>query len=161
MKVMYIDAQNVHKAIEYLWWTLDRWKFYTYAINKFWLDEIKIFQWYLTRYESFYTKLKWIWYKVIFKNSMILPNWAVKWNVDIDIAIESLVDYYEDDLEKAYLVSSDWDYNTLVDKFREKNILWRVLIPSRESASLLLKKAAWSNIQSIQDLKYLLEKEKP
>jgi hypothetical protein len=157
MRIMYIDSQNVHKAIEKLWWIIDREKFYKYSKLKFDVDEIKFFVWYLQQYQKFYNKLKNIWYDVVYKYAMILPDWTTKWNVDIDIAISSLVDFYENDLEKFYLVSSDWDYNTLVELMSKKWILWRVIIPSRQSASILLKKAAWSSIQSIQDLKFQLE----
>ncbi|MDR3168819.1 MAG: NYN domain-containing protein [Candidatus Peribacteria bacterium] len=44
-------------------------------------------------------------------------------------------------MTKAYLVSGDGDYNTLVHFFRQRGVLGRVLIPHREKASKLLKKA--------------------
>ncbi len=158
MKIMYIDSQNVHKAIEKLWWIIDREKFYKYSKLKFNVDKIKFFVWYIEKYKDFYIHLKNVWYDLVYKKAIILSDWTTKWNVDIDIAISSLVDFYENDLEKFYLVSSDWDYNTLVELMSKKWILWRVLIPSRQSVSILLKKAAWPNIQSIQDIKFLLEK---
>ena len=43
MKIMYIDSQNVHKAIEKLWWIIDREKFYKYSKLKFNVDKIKFF----------------------------------------------------------------------------------------------------------------------
>lgn len=158
MNIMYIDSQNVHKAIEMMWWIIDRDKFYNYSNEKFNLDKIKFFVWYLEKHQKFYDKLNDIWYELIFKKAAILSNWLAKWNVDIDIAISSLIDFYEHDLWKAYLFTWDWDFNTLVELFHTKWILWRVLIPNRQYASSLLKKAAWPNIQSIQDIKFLLEK---
>ena len=143
MRIMYIDSQNVHKVIEKIWWIIDREKFYNYSKEKFQLDKIKFFVWYIEKYEDFYNNLRNIWYDLVYKKAIILPDWTTKWNVDIDIAISSLVDFYENDLEKFYLVSSDWDYNTLVELMSKKSILWRVKIPSTQSASILLKKAAF------------------
>ena len=57
MKTVYIDAQNVHKAIEWLGWIIDREKFYNYLKNRFDVDSVKFFVGYLRRYQWFYNKL--------------------------------------------------------------------------------------------------------
>ena len=95
MKIVYIDSQNIHKSIEELWWIIDWELFYKYLCKKFEVQEIKIFLWYVKKYEIFYKRLKEIWYNVILKESMILENWNIKWNVDIDIAIHVILDIYE------------------------------------------------------------------
>lgn len=92
---------------------------------------------------------------------MILPNGETKRNVDIDIAIHSILDVVEWGLTKAYLVSGDGDYNTLVHFFRQRGVLGRVLIPHREKASKLLKKATWPDIQVLEDLRFFIEKKNP
>lgn len=160
MKIVYIDSQNIHKSIEELWWIIDWELFYKYLCKKFEVQEIKIFLWYVKKYEKLYKRLKEIWYNVILKESMILENWNIKWNVDIDIAIHVILDIYETNLEKAYLVTWDWDYNTLVNLLKSRKLLWRVLIPNRKKASKLLKKSAWADIQTLEDLRYFLEKTK-
>jgi len=161
MKIMYIDAQNIHKSTQDVWRTIDWWFFLSYAKKKFDLDAVKIFFGYLAKYETFYTRLRRLWYDVIFKETMILPNGDIKGNVDIDIAIHSILDLLEWWLIKAYLVTWDGDYNTLVDLFREREALWRVLIPHRNKASKLLKKSAWPHVQVLEDIRFFIEKKNP
>ncbi len=160
MKVVYIDSQNIHKAIEELWWIIDWELFYQYLVKKFEVQEIKIFLWYIKIYEKFYSQLKEVWYQVIYKETMVLENGTIKWNVDIDIAIHVMLDMFEWWLKKAYLVTWDWDYNTLVDLLKSRNLLGRVLVPNRKKASKLLKKSAWSDIQILEDIRYFIEKTK-
>ena len=161
MKVMYIDAQNIHKSTQDIWRTIDRALFFWYAKRKFEINTVKIFFWYVSRYETLYKHLREIWYEVIFKETMILPNWDIKGNVDIDVAIHSILDLVELNLKSAYLVTGDGDYNTLVDLFRKRDCLWRVLIPHRDKASKLLKKSAWPHIQVLEDLRFFIEKKNP
>jgi len=160
MKIVYIDSQNIHKWIEELWWLIDWELFYKYMKRKFLVEKVKIFLWYVPRYNKFYEKLKTIWYEIVFKDTLILPNWTIKWNVDIDIAIQAMLDIFEWNLEKAYLITWDWDFNSLVDLLKNRDLLWRVLIPNRKKASKLLKKSAWPDIQILEDIKYFIEKKK-
>ncbi len=58
MKIIYIDTQNVHKAIEELGWILD-WKlFYQYLIEKFAPEKVKMFVGYIKRHEKFYQEIQ-------------------------------------------------------------------------------------------------------
>jgi uncharacterized LabA/DUF88 family protein len=124
------------------------------------VDVIKIFFGYVKKYETLYKQLRSYWYKVVFKQTMVLPNGEIKWNVDVDIAIDCVLDLTEWWLDLGYLVTWDGDYNTLVDLLRKRKSLWRVLIPHRTKASKLLKKSAWSNVQVLEDIRYFIEKKK-
>jgi len=158
MKIMYIDAQNVHRSTQDVWWIIDWSLFYDYVQHKFGPVVVKIFFWYIARYETLYSQLRKIGYEVVFKETMILPNGEIKGNVDIDIAIITMLDLCEQWLVTAYLVTWDGDYNTLVHLLRERWVLGRVLIPHRDKASKLLKKAAWPDIQVLEDIRYFIEK---
>ena len=113
---------------------------------------------YMKKYENFYKKLEKIGYKVIFKNTLILPDWSVKWNVDIDIAIQVLLDLFEGNLSEAYLVTGDGDYNTLVKLLKDRKLLWKVFIPNKDKSSKLIRKAAWSDIITLESIKYFIQK---
>lgn len=112
----------------------------------------------MSKYDKFYDYLSSLWYSLLFKKVTILPNWSIKWNVDIDIAIRSLFDFFEEWLEKAIIVSNDGDYNTLVDVLRQKWVFDRLMIVDYTSASKQLRKSAWPYIQDIQRIKHLIEK---
>lgn len=85
MKIIYIDVQNTHrKTIDYDW-IIDRKRFYTYLKDKYKFDVIYYAVWYVIKYHYFYTQLEKIWYTMLYKKTLILPDWTVKWNVDIDI----------------------------------------------------------------------------
>lgn len=160
MKIVYIDAQNIHKSIQDLWRIIDRKLFFIYLKRKFDIFSAKIFFGYIEKYKSFYAQLRLSWYEVVFKETLMLPDWTIKGNVDIDIAIHMLLDMLEWNLQKAYLVTGDGDYNTLVTLLLQREKLWRVIIPHRDKASKLLKKAAWPHIQSLSEIQYFIEKKK-
>jgi len=107
-----------------------------------------------------YQKLENIWYEVCFKETLILPNWSIKWNVDIDIAIFALKDFYEKSVSEAFLVTWDWDFNSLVYFWIEKEIFWKVIIPWVKNSSVLLKRLAKNNILDLAELEIKLKKEK-
>lgn len=114
----------------------------------------------MEKYRSLYAQLRLSGYEVVFKETLILSDWTVKGNVDIDIAIHMLLDMLEGSLESAYLVTGDGDYNTLVTLLYKRWKLGRVLIPHRDKASKLLKKAAGPHVQSLSDIRYFIEKKK-
>ena len=150
MNIIYIDAQNIHKSLEYYHWRkLDWVKFYRYSQERFDANEVKIFFGYMKKYNSLYKKLENIWYKLCFKETMILPNSDTKWNVDIDIAISATKDYYEWICKKWYLFTWDGDYNSLIYFWKDKCIFWELLIPWSKNSSKLLFKSAWSKIVDI------------
>lgn len=162
MKIVYIDAQNIHKSIKiYHNWIIDREKFFRYCKEKFTIDDVKIFFWYIAKYKYFYQYLQKIWYTIHFKETLILPDWTTKWNVDIDIAIIWLRDVYEKTVSKAYIVTWDGDYNSLIDFWIEKQIFWRAILPGIKNSSKLLMKSAKKDILDLIPLQKKLQKENP
>jgi len=81
-------------------------------------------------------------YTMLYKKVTILPDGTIKGNVDIDIAIRSIFDLFECELQKAIIVSNDGDYNTLVDVLKERSVFDRLLVVDHKTASKQLKKSA-------------------
>ncbi|MCQ4142265.1 MULTISPECIES: hypothetical protein [unclassified Chryseobacterium] len=76
-------------------WVIDRKSFFLYTQKKFNIHKAKIFFGYVSQYETLYKQLRSHGYEVIFKETMVLPNGDIKGNVDIDIAIQGVLDVVE------------------------------------------------------------------
>lgn len=146
MKIVYIDAQNLHRKTLDYHWLIDWAKFYIYLRQNCNVDIVYYAVWYIPKYIGLYKYLSSLWYTLLFKKVTFLPNGDIKWNVDIDIAIRSLLDLFEEWLEKAIIVSNDWDYNTLVDLLRERNAFAFLMVADHKTASKQLRKSAWPYI---------------
>lgn len=96
---------------------------------------------------------------MLYKEVITKPNWDIKGNVDIDIAIRLILDMCEEWLTSAYVVTNDGDFNTLIKLCKERHILWWLITPDAVKASKMLTKIAW-DIIDMQRLRYILEKQK-
>lgn len=160
MKIVYIDAQNTHKAIQRAGRMIDWQKFFIYLTENCKADQIFFAVWYRKEYEWLYHELSGYGYTMLFKKTTLLPDWSIKWNVDIDIAIRVILDLFECGLHQAYIMTNDGDYNTLVDLLVDRGKLWHIITPNHKEASRLLKQSAWWRIQDVQRIKHLVEKQK-
>lgn len=158
MKIAYIDVQNIHRKTVDFNWIIDWNKFLIYLKKNCKIDVVYYAVWYLSKYDKFYNYLSSLLYSLLFKKVTILPNWNIKWNVDVDIAIRSICDFFEEWLEKAIIVSNDGDYNTLIDVLRQKWVFDRLMVVDNTSTSKQLRRSAWPYIQDIQRIKHLIEK---
>jgi len=151
----YIDCQNIHMWTTNSWWTIDRWKFYIYLQQKFKVDKAYMFMGLKKDQKSIdlYNKLSWIWYTMKLRHTIPFWNWQIKWNIDSDLIVQAMKDCYEWWLTVAYLVSSDWDFNSLVKLLRDKKVFWKVLTHNIQKTSSLLTKEAWNQIQDLSELK--------
>ena len=159
MKIAYIDAQNLHRKTVSCDWLIDRQKFFIYLKQNCKTDIVYYAVWYLQKYDNFYRHLSSLWYTMLFKKVTVLPNWTIKWNVDIDIAIRSVLDLFEGWLSKAIVVSNDGDYNTLVDVLKQRHVFDCLMVVDWATASRQLRKSAGPYIQDIQRIKHLIEKD--
>lgn len=157
MKIAYIDAQNIHKWVLLLGRTIDWLKLKEYLEKKYDIDEVQIFFWYIAQYQKFYDMLKRNWYVLIFKEVSRNAQWEVKGNVDIDIAIKAMNDIIDNKLSEAYLLTSDVDFNSLIYEFRRRWIWKGLFVSTMNRTSKYLRKASWSVIHPLSDLKHLIK----
>ena len=162
MKILYIDSQNIHLWIKNNYnWKIDWKKFYIFCKEKYKIDELKIFLWYVEKYKNFYKYLEKIWYKIVFKKTNTLPNWTIKWNVDVDITMIAMQDFCHKNIKEFFIMTWDWDFNTLVEFFIEKNMFWIIFFPWVSNSSKLLKKLTKSKNIDLIKLKNKIQKIKP
>lgn len=161
MKVIYIDAQNLHLGTKEFGWILDYEKFYRYLKKKFWDDIIvKIFFGYIQKFEWLYTMLKSIGYTLVYKTTSIKSDGSLKGNVDIDIAIEAISDRFTNWLQFAVVVSSDCDFISLFEYFQKHNIQHDIIV-THNRVSKVLREHFNKTLLCTWNLKFFLEKENP
>ena len=138
MKVVYIDVQNTHQRTVEQWWLIDWGRLFVYLKQRYGVDTIYYVTGYVLSYQKYYNDIEHIWYTMLYKETLVLPDWKIKWNVDIDIAIQAMFDLTSWKLTKAYVMTNDGDYNTLVKVLIEHNVFGWLIAPDSATVSKLL-----------------------
>jgi uncharacterized LabA/DUF88 family protein len=89
----------------------------------------------------------------------MLANGEIKWNVDIDISVAMMNDYYQGHLAKLVLVSWDWDYNTLIEDMKQKWVQYYILAPTKQKCSRLLSEVSEGRIAYIEQMKQKIQRD--
>lgn len=110
--------------------------------------------------QNLYTALQQDGYILKFKPVLPDKDGHHKGNVDADLVLQIARDYYEGNLKKAILVSSDGDFYSIVDFLYQKEALEKVVSPYFKTCSTLLKKSAKDKIVFINNLQKKLEYKK-
>jgi len=137
----YIDMQNIYKSFirETEWKNIDWKKFYIFLKDKFKIKKIYLFLWYIENQKRFYNKLKEWWYELIFRKVNNI-KWQIKWNVDTELTLQVISDLNK--FNKAILVTSDWDFASVVRKLKEEWKFERLISPTYKYCSKLLTNEA-------------------
>jgi len=147
----FIDSQNLYLAIKDLGWKLDYKKFRIYLKEKYSIEKAYMFLGYLAENQELYKFLQEVGFILIFRPILEKDGKPIKGNCDVDLALHLLINlnnYY-----KAVIITGDGDFCMLVKYLRENDKLVKVLAPSHNNCSVLLRKAAASDISFMDDLK--------
>jgi uncharacterized LabA/DUF88 family protein len=136
---------------------VDRSKLYIYLKEKHSLDVIYYAVWYIPHKLHLYQELQKMWYTMLYKNVSFLPDGSIKWNVDIDIAIQAIFDLTSHRISHWYLMTNDGDYNTLIEVFQKHTMWWKLFTPDIKTASKMIKNLAGQTID-LQDIKERIQK---
>lgn len=153
----FIDMQNLYSALEQQGWRMDWKKFFVFLEEKHQVRLAYIFMGFLPENRRFYQFLQKIGYKLIFKEVSIL-NGKVKGNVDVELAVQTMIDLPRYD--QAIIVSNDGDFSYLVKYLISKQKLKLVLSSSPQQSSGFLKKIAKEKIIFLDDKRALLSYKK-
>ena len=151
----FIDSQNLNLGIRELGWKLDFERFRIYLKEKYLIKVAYLFIGYLPENQNLYKSLQEDGYLLIFKPVLKDKNGKPKGNVDADLVLQAMVDYNKYD--KAVIVTSDGDFYCLVNYLYNNNKLEKVLSPTYEKCSILLKKAARDKIVFMDNLRKKLK----
>jgi len=136
--IAFIDGQNLHLWTATEDWKIDFKRFKIYLRDKFNVNEIYYFLWFLDENEQkLYTKLQKAWFIVVFREHNSNMKGKKKGNVDVDICFEMMKTLIDDKyFDKILLVSGDWDYIKPVKYLIEKWKLKKILFPNKKYSSL-------------------------
>lgn len=153
----YIDSQNLNLGIQSLGWRLDYRKFRTYLLEKYSVTIAYLFIGFIPQNQELYSSLQKSGYILKFKP--VLPNQdgGHKGNVDADMVLQIVIDYFEKNFDTAVLITSDGDFYSTVNFLYEKGKLNKVISPYYKTCSTLLKKTAKEKLIFVNNLKRKLQ----
>jgi len=147
----FIDGQNLNLGIQDLGWKLDFQRFRVYLKEKYGVSTAYYFIGKVADNQELYDALTSAGYVLIYKEVLTDPFGKQKGNIDAELVLQAMVDYKN--FHKAVIVSGDGDFACLVTYLANKNKLARVVVPNIYRYSALLKKAAATRLDSMNDLK--------
>jgi len=156
----FIDSQNLNLGIKEQGWSLDFKRFRVYLREKYGITKAFLFIGYIPTNQSLYTTLQSFGYILVFKPTLQGAKRKIKGNVDADLVLQAVVDYYEKNFDKAVIVTSDGDFYCLVKFLYQRSKLEIVMSPYKNTCSSLLKKTAKEKIIFMDNLRVKLEYKK-
>jgi len=156
----FIDSQNLNKGIQSLGWKLDHRRFRIYLKEKYNVETAYLFIGYIPHNQKLYDFLQKAGYIVKFKPVILDKNGDHKGNVDADLVLQTLIDFYEKHFDKAVIITSDGDFYSLVNFLYQPNRLETILSPCRKTCAILLRQAAKEKIAFMENLQGKLEYKK-
>ena len=99
----FIDAQNLHMAIEELGWKIDYKHFRIYIEEHYNVKKAYMFMGFKPSEQQMYDFLQKVGYIVIFKPILELKNGEIKGNCDAELVLQAMIDYknYEKAIESS------------------------------------------------------------
>jgi len=142
----FIDSQNLHLALKDCGVTLDYRKFRQFLRDKYQVGSAIMYFGYIKEREPMYAFFRRCGFEIVFKKT---AKQGGKWkgNIDVKLTIDVIDRMYEYD--KAILVTNDGDFADLVEYLSSEKQFLRVIAPTQNKCSHLLKAAAQGSIQYI------------
>ena len=162
INIAYIDAANLDRALKnHPEWKLDYARFRVWLRDKYKIEKAYIFIGLIPKYKDLYTYFSECGFTLVFKEVVYQKGSSTpKGNCDTDLIMQAMEDFYEGNLNKAVLVSSDGDYAPLVSKLLKKNSFSVILSPSPSIRCSILLKKTNARIAYLDDQRNLLERKK-
>lgn len=155
----FIDSQNLYLSLlKRENFKLDYKRFRIYLKEKYGVKTAYMFMGFLSSNKELYRFLQVCGFIIIFKPILEIEGEPVKGNCDADLVLRAMIDFKEYD--KAIIITGDGDFYSLVQYLDEQNKLLRVLAPSRENCSSLLRMVSGRKLVYVTDLKNKLEYKK-
>lgn len=152
----FIDSQNLNLGVQHLGWKLDYRRFRVYLEEKYNVEIAYLFIGYIPQNQDLYDALQKVGYILKFKPVLPGKDGKHKGNVDADVVVQAMIDFYESNFDKAIIVTSDGDFYSLVNFLYQRGKLEVVISPYKQTCSTLLKKTARERIVFMDNLEHKL-----
>lgn len=137
----YIDTQNLNLGIKTMGWKLDLRKFREFLEKQFEVDKAYMFLGYMPEEnQDLYDALRKSGFDIVFKPLTPSHEGKIKGNIDADLVLQAMIDYPT--YRQAVIVTSDGDFQGIVNYLNNNQKLRAVVSPSRRYASSLLQNVA-------------------
>lgn len=135
----FIDGANLHKGISELGWKLDYKRFRVWLRQKYNTEKAYLFLGFISKHSEMYKRLQDWGYTLVFKPTIPDGKGEVKGNIDAELVLQAVSDFYEKKYNQAVLVTGDGDFACLANFLKGKNSLRLILCPNHKKCSILLK----------------------
>lgn len=154
----FIDSNNLYQGLSkdiekksrkiYSGWQLDYKRFRVYLKDKHGVGKAFLFIGFKPGNQAMYMKLQEYGYICVFKPTLELADGTVKGNVDAELVLHAMIEYFN--FDRAVIVSEDGDFYCLVEYLINNSKLKKVLVPNQNNYSCLLDRlsSATNNILS-------------
>lgn len=147
----FIDAQNLYLGLRKEGWKMDYKKFRVYLREKYSVARAYMFMGYIPENWKIYEFLRKSGFVLIFKTISDIDG-HIKGNCDGELILQAMIDFPH--YEKAVIVSGDGDFCCLVRYLNSQKKLLKILAPSKNSCSHLLKKLGNEKVQFLHSFRY-------
>ena len=156
----YIDGANLHRGVKSLGWKMDYGRFRTWLADKYGVSSAYIFIGYVSKNRNLYTYLQKAGFTLVFKDVVYDGRGKVKGNCDADLIVQVMRDSFESKNMSAVLVSSDGDYQPLIEFLQERGQIKDIVSPAPAKKCSVLLKRTQVPIVYINDQKRILKVQK-
>ncbi len=151
----FIDGQNLYLAIKEMGWKLDYKRFRVYLKEKYGAGKAYMFMGFVPTNQELYNFLQTVGFVLVFKPILSDNQHPIKGNCDAELVLQAMIDL--NNYDKALIVTGDGDFYCLVKHLNINDKLLKVLAPSAQNCSSLLKKIAGKKMSFVSDLRQKLE----
>lgn len=155
--IAFIDNTNLHKGCAAEGFQLDYRKFRKYLKEKYGVKTAYMFIGFMPQNTAMYTKFQEYGYTLVFKPTVLGTNGEIKGNCDAELVLEAITGFYENDYDKAVLVTSDGDFACLVKFLLKKHAFESILSPRGEAKCSSLLKKSGAKITFMPDIQKTIE----
>jgi len=151
----FIDGTNLYMGIAELGWHLGTRQFRIYLKEKFNVEKAFYYVGYVEERASVYQSIEGDGYIMGYKKTGPSPDNGIRGNVDALLTMHTILKL--GNYDKAIIVTSDGDFDCLVEYLLGKDKLRRVLAPSWLKCSHLLKIVARGHLSYLEESRGKLE----